>query len=199
MRALPAWCERVFLFVGVYLLWLAVYLAVGRIDAARPAAVLLWDPVWSFPRVSAFVVPYLSAYLMPFILLFVVRDRAAFRRLAAMLSAVILFSAAIFLLWPLRLPRDPLAPTTTFDGLLGGLYAADRPTNLFPSLHVSMAFLFALAIGQARPRWRPWTLAWATLIAASTLFIRQHYLIDVLGGVAVAWVAWRAYLRLARA
>ena len=32
-------------------------------------------------------------------------------------------------------------------------------------------------------------LGWAIVIALSTLFTRQHYFVDVLGGGIVAWVA----------
>ncbi|HTK59567.1 MAG TPA: phosphatase PAP2 family protein, partial [Candidatus Baltobacteraceae bacterium] len=175
-------------------LWAGAYLGAAAWNASRPAAVLPWDPVWTFPFVSAFVVPYLSAYLLPFAVPFVLRDRAKYRRFAAVAAATIAFSAACFILWPLTIARPELGVSSALDRLLGALYAADRPTNLFPSLHVSLSFLFAAAVGDARPRLRPWMTAWAALIAVSTLFTRQHYLIDVIGGVLVAWIAWRIYL-----
>lgn len=195
MRALSATVERVLLFAAVSALWAAAYFGVGAWNASRPMQVLAWDPVWRFPFVSAFVLVYDSAYLLPLMAVLSLKDRAPARRFSAVTCGVIALSAACFLAWPLTLDRPPLVVASVFDKLLAALYAADRPTNLFPSLHVSLSFLFALAVGHAKPRWRGWMITWATLIAVSTLFTRQHYLIDVLGGILVAWVAWGIFLK----
>ncbi len=198
MRPLPVFYERLLLFTATTLLWVAAYFGVGAWNVSRTLQVLPWDPVWRFPFVSAFVVAYDSAYLLPFLAFLVLKERMLVRRFAAVLAAVITFSAACFIAWPLTLPRPAIAVASLSDRLLALLYVADRPTNLFPSLHVSLSFLMALAIGHVLPKRRPWTLSWAALIAASTLFTRQHYFIDVIGGVLVAFAAWRAFLRVER-
>ncbi|HJV32722.1 MAG TPA: phosphatase PAP2 family protein, partial [Patescibacteria group bacterium] len=185
---------RILLFIGLAVFWAAAYLGTGAWNAGRASGVLAWDPVWSFPFASAFVAPYLSAYLLPFAAFAALRERRKFRRFAAVVAGTIAFSAAVFVLWPLTIARPDLGFGSFSDHLLAALYAADRPTNLFPSLHVSLSFLFALAVGDARPRLRPWALAWAALIAVSTLLTRQHYLVDVVGGVIVARAGWRVYL-----
>ena len=195
MRALTPKTERLLLFLGTAVFWAAAYFGVGAWNASHAMRVLPWDPVWSFPLVSLFVLPYDSAYLLPVLAFSVMKDRAALRRFSAVVCGVIVFSAACFLAWPLTLPRPPIASASIFDRLLATLFAADRPTNLFPSLHVSLSFLFALAIGRAKPRSRTWMLAWALLIAVSTLFTRQHYFVDVIGGVVVAFVAWRIFMK----
>jgi len=194
MRAPRPIAERCLLFAAVSAFWVAAYFAVGAWNASRPMQVLPWDPVWHFPFVSAFVLAYDSAYLLPFVAFLAVKDRSASRRFAAVVAGVIAASAACFLAWPLLLPRPPIAAASAFDRLLAALYAVDRPTNLFPSLHVSLSFLFALAAGRAWPKRRLWFLAWAMLIAVSTLFTRQHYFVDVIGGVLVGFAAWRIFL-----
>jgi membrane-associated phospholipid phosphatase len=35
----------------------------------------------------------------------------------------------------------------------------------------------------------------AALVAVSTLFTKQHYVLDVIAGVFLAWVAWAVFLR----
>lgn len=196
MRTLTPTQERVLLFIGLAALWSAAYLGIGRAIATRPTQVLTWDPVWAFPYVPAFVVPYLSAYLLPFVAFFALRDAASSRKFSIVVAGTILASAALFVAWPLTLARPAVGLASVFDRLLGALYVYDRPTNLFPSLHVSLSFLCAVAVGRVFPRRRVWMLAWATLIAVSTLFVRQHYVIDVAGGAAVAWVAWRVFLAM---
>lgn len=194
MRTLSATAERLALFLAVTAFWAVMYLGLGRWNASRPAQVLPWDPVWSFPRLSVFVVPYLSAYVLPLLPLALLRDRAEYRRFAAVTAGAIAVSAVVFVAWPLTIPRESLGLVSIFDRFLALQYEIDRPSNLFPSLHVSLSFLFALGVAHVRPRWRFWMLTWATLIAVSTLFTRQHYLIDVIGGVLVAWGAWQVFL-----
>jgi membrane-associated phospholipid phosphatase len=36
---------------------------------------------------------------------------------------------------------------------------------------------------------------WASLVALSTLYTKQHYVADVLGGIAVAWLGYALFLR----
>ncbi len=187
--------EKTITFGAVFLFWAGAYLSVGHWGMTQRAWMLSWDPVRFVPRVSMFVIPYLSAYVMPFVLLFVMHDRKRYRRFAITLAGTIAACGAVFLAVPLAITRPPLETFSIFDWLLNGLYRADGPTNLFPSLHVATAFLFAWGITLERPRWKPWMLGWAIVIALSTLFTRQHYFVDVLGGGVVAWVAWKIFLK----
>lgn len=189
--------ERFVLFAAGAVLWAVLYFAVGRWNVGRNASVIVWDPVWHFPKISAFVIPYLSAYAMPFMVLAVVRDRRTFRRFSLIAAATIAVSSIFFIAWPLTILRYQTG-TSLFDRMLAWLYLIDKPTNLFPSLHVSTAFLFAKAVAYARPKWNPWMVGWATLVAASTLFIRQHYLVDVIAGIITAYAGWWMFLRWQR-
>lgn len=178
--------ERAVLFCLIIALFAVVYFGAAALPPWMPRQVLRWDPVWMVPYVPAFILPYASVFPMPLLTLALVRDRQAFRRLAAAFAAAILASGLIFLALPLAPPRPPDAGSGIFGLLTGVMYAVDVPTNLFPSLHVSVAFLTAFAVGRERPRWLPAMLAWAALIAVSTLFVRQHYAIDVGGGIVLA-------------
>jgi len=191
-----AWPERVAMFTAVYVFWAVFYTTAGRYNATRAghAQVLMWDPVFYLPRVSAFIVPYQSAYVMPIAIIFLMRDRHEIRRFSAIVVGSIVVSGVVFALWPLTIPRDPIGTTSLFDLMLSVQYEADPPTNLFPSLHVSLAFLCALAVAHVRPNWHLRLMAWASLVGVSTLFTRQHYAIDVVGGALVAFVGWQFFL-----
>jgi membrane-associated phospholipid phosphatase len=75
------------------------------------------------------------------------------------------------------------------------LYGADPPRNCFPSLHVAVSFVSALAVGLVNREVGRWAIGSATLVALSTLFTKQHYVVDVLAGVAMALLAGRLLLR----
>jgi membrane-associated phospholipid phosphatase len=115
--------------------------------------------------------------------------------------ALILASAVglvIFTLWPTAVGRQ--SPTST--GLTGQLwrwlYAVDTSANALPSLHAANTCIAAVCIYRLGRAWRFVAPVWATSILVSTLTTKQHYVIDIVGGIALAalcHVLVRAYLR----
>jgi len=83
---------------------------------------------------------------------------------------------------------------------LAYLKAADVAGNAFPSLHVSFAVFSAAVIHhQLRAIGAPRGLRlvnalWCVGIVYSTLATRQHVVLDVLGGVALAGLTWWVYV-----
>lgn len=83
---------------------------------------------------------------------------------------------------PTVFPRDNI-----LTRLVGLLYAADTPTNVFPSMHVigAVAASIACFYSEKLKKLRFPVLALSVLITASTVFIKQHSILDVFGGLAV--------------
>lgn len=83
-----------------------------------------------------------------------------------------------------------------FDALLGQPFFSElysRSTNVFgafPSLHVGYAAIAAMAGFHSRPAIRWFTLSYAVLMAFSALYLRHHYLVDVVGGITCAFLAY---------
>jgi len=78
------------------------------------------------------------------------------------------------------------------------MYSVDARWNAFPSLHVANPWLVSLLALRER-RVAPVSvtlLAVALAISVSTLLIRQHYLLDVLGGFALAVLVFSVFDRL---
>lgn len=188
-----AFRERLVLFLSAWVLWAAAYYGVSLIPVTQ--RVLAWDPVWSVPYVAAFVLPYTSAYVMPLVLLAVPCDRATFRRFVACFALAIAVSAPLFLLFPLVPPRTTALGDAPLDRLLALQYALDVDGNCFPSLHVSLAFITALAVGRTMPPLRLAMLTWASFVAASTVFVHQHYVVDAAAGAIIGLVVWRVVFR----
>ncbi|MEQ1693059.1 MAG: phosphatase PAP2 family protein, partial [Gemmatimonas sp.] len=76
--------------------------------------------------------------------------------------------------------------------------------NMLPSLHVAYSLTTALAFGHlAHRQRRGWVvqgiwITWALAIAASTVFLRQHHVLDVVGGFALGAAGWCGFGRWAR-
>jgi membrane-associated phospholipid phosphatase len=78
---------------------------------------------------------------------------------------------------------------------LRALYGADPPYNCFPSIHVAHSFVSALTIARVHRRLGVVTLVSAGLVALSTLYTKQHYVVDVIAGVLLALAAYALFLR----
>ena len=123
-------------------------------------------------------------------------DVDTFKRYSKFLCVSITMSTAIFLLYPscqnLRpetFPRDNLLSRT-----VGLIYAVDTCTNVFPSEHVIGA-LAALAAAAHTDRLRkpgrllPLTVL-TVLICVSTLCLKQHSALDVLGALPICIISY---------
>jgi membrane-associated phospholipid phosphatase len=97
---------------------------------------------------------------------------------------------AIFTLWPTSVMRQ----SPSFAGATGFLwrllFSLDTTVNALPSLHVANTCLAAIALWSRRGVWRVIVPVWATMIILSTLTTKQHYAIDVLGGLLLAAICF---------
>jgi membrane-associated phospholipid phosphatase len=148
------------------------------------------------PLQPAWMLAYGSIWVFALLPVFVVRDSMLMRR--ALLAAITVFLLAFagFLAWPTVLPRPDLAEGGGFLARsLQMNWALDPPVNCFPSLHVAWAFVAALASHRVHRGVGTVALCWATIIGVSTLFTKQHYVVDVIGGVAIALAASALFMR----
>ena len=118
-------------------------------------------------------------------------DGGSLRRTGRLLGCVALeamVSYRSFLKFPSAYPRPTVrAEDPRLDAAWRSLHQADPPANTFPSVHVGHSYLLALALSHHLPRRHSDALLlWASLITASTLTTKQHYLIDLAGGVVAA-------------
>jgi membrane-associated phospholipid phosphatase len=179
---------------GVWVLWgglafVAVYPGCNWLGDRRARLFDLYvDPELAAPFVPRFIWAYLSMYALffapPFFL-----DPARMRTLGRRVVAATLFSGAVFLLLPARLGFTRVVPADPFyAALYSGLFAIDAPHNLVPSLHVGLSALIVLSVSDAvaSARLKTFFFAWLALIAASTVLVHQHHLLDVGSGLVVA-------------
>ena len=88
---------------------------------------------------------------------------------------------------PAVMPRDNI-----FCDLVAYTYSLDTNTNVFPSVHVVGVIDAWFAIwhtrGLKKRAWRWSTAVDGVLVIASTMFIKQHAVIDVLAGLVVGFL-----------
>ncbi|MGA2533023.1 MAG: phosphatase PAP2 family protein [Candidatus Aminicenantales bacterium] len=187
-----------------YLVWIIVFEAVGFYAVTLPTKDVTLPLDRQIPLLSCFIWPYLLCYLFPFLPLVIVKDWHRFNKA---LLAIILANAAAFLVYillPIAFSRPELGSGLS-DRVLALQFRYDfKPgANKLPSLHVTYAWIvYLLCRKQGLGRLREGLIfLTAMLISVSTLFVKQHILLDVLAGAAWAFAAWfaagRLYPRLA--
>lgn len=159
----------------------------------------LWGPVAAPLLTDVLAVVYASFYLCPLVLLAALARRHDREGVAGGLDRILLgflLSYCGYLLVPARSPwlveayAGPL-PSLGLQPWIHGRLLAHSPTvrDCFPSGHAMLtAYVAWLAWGRLRPLF-PLFLAWALLTAAATVYLRYHYLVDVLCGL-LACLAW---------
>jgi membrane-associated phospholipid phosphatase len=147
------------------------------------------QPTWALVYGSL----YLFLILLP---VFVVRQEEQIRRTVWAYLMVWMVAYACFLVYPTRAPRPA---KVIGDGFvvwgLRFLYSSDPPYNCFPSLHVAHSFVSALTCYRVHRGVGIAAALCASLIGVSTLFTKQHYILDVIAGMFLASVAYAVFLR----
>jgi membrane-associated phospholipid phosphatase len=137
------------------------------------------------------------------------RDRVQFLRYTSALLGMALVAFVIYLLVPTAPPwyaQDqgviccfdhilthslPSAVSPYYQGLNPNHFAA------FPSLHAAFPFLTYLALRKLYPRASWFALGWCCMVWFSVIFLGEHYLVDVISGIAFAWGSWLVMMKIA--
>jgi membrane-associated phospholipid phosphatase len=59
-----------------------------------------------------------------------------------------------------------------------------------PSLHMGAAYLVALSMARIKRAVALLGIAYALAMGFSLVYTGEHYVIDLLGGILIAWAAW---------
>ncbi len=150
------------------------------------------------PVVKPFVIPYVS--LEPFIyaslvLLLLFRTRL-FQSATLSMIATWFVSYAFYFLLQSFVQRPTLVGDDMLTQMIRDVYAGDNAYNDFPSLHTSLSTILALHWWRVDKRIGIPVAIWVALIVLSTVFVKQHYVPDVLGGLALAFGTSWVLLRL---
>jgi membrane-associated phospholipid phosphatase len=155
-----------------------------------PAVINLHSALDSaIPLVPVFVIPYIS--LQPFIyatLVFFLLFRIKYFQSAclAMITAWFI-SYGFYYFLQSEVVRPVLTGKDIFYRLIMRVYSVDNPYNDFPSLHTCLSTILAIHWNKINRRVGIILSIWTMLIVASTLLIKQHYIPDVIFGLALAF------------
>ena len=175
----------------------------------------VWDPEIrldrEIPVVNWMIIPYAALYLFyPATLVISPRDdRGRAELILAMqgLILVTLFCTFFFLFFPAEIDLRDQLDLDSLSGieasLFGFIHLSDNPWNAWPSLHIVHSYLLARMMtfwvirehGEKPLAKAFLVLLWVeyALLCVSILTTKQHYLFDLLTGLATAMLAWKLF------
>jgi len=154
------------------------------------------------PLIPAWIWVYLWYYpfcLVPFLFPPVLKDTSHFARVVAGFLVQFAVAWPTFYFFPTRIIHPVLIGTTPSILAVQGLYRVDAGYCILPCLHVANSLYAGLVALRFLPSWwsAPIFLV-VGLISASTLFTKQHLIVDVFAGVMLGFAAYAFYLSTAR-
>lgn len=175
---------------------IAMYRPINCLTSRRFFATRL-DPL--VPLVPIFVIPYLSFFLFLGAML-VLASVAPWGPESLLAVGVAGWSASVVWYWGRFGVRRPSLPegAGVMTRAVATIYRFDNVNNAFPSSHVfySLISSYYLALFFPSFAWVIWI--WGSIIAVSTVLVKQHYLPDIAGGIVWATAAiWAAQTILA--
>lgn len=172
-----------YLIIGSVISGWTLHVPELALDRAIPV-----QPGWS--------VIYGSLFLAALLPVFVLHRQELIRRTILAFISIWLFAYACFLAYPTIGPRPAtVAGDGFFAWALRVIYSSDFRYNCLPSLHVAQCFLAAFACYRVHRGVGAVAGVWAFLVGVSTVYTKQHYVLDVISGTALAYVAYVIFLR----
>ena len=188
------------LYVVVTLLPMAIYMVIYMptffwVESLNPAGgfhiihTAIDDMI---PVVEVFIIPYALwlPYLVIGMIAIAIRSRSLSRKTSYMLMTGMTLFIIISLVYPNALELRAHIPDrdNIFMTCINYLHSIDTPTDVFPSLHVYDAIVVAAGL-HLTFKDKKWVLIasdlLSLLIVLSTVFIKQHSIIDVIGAFVI--------------
>lgn len=140
------------------------------------------------PLVPFFVIPYISWYVLLALTIFrfAKTDTRMFGSAALAVIITLLSSYVCYIFYQTEINRPDIQSNDFFSVILKFIYEHDNPYAAFPSTHTSLSTLCALLWSRTNSSYKQIIIIWCITIIASTVLVKQHYFLDILGGLAVA-------------
>lgn len=181
----------------IYLIW---FFALERFVTTEYYSVHIWLDDF-IPFNEWFVIPYYLWFFYIFITVayFFFTSKEAFYKVTSFLFIGMTICLIIYTIWPngqdLRPNLDTLGRDNIFIRMVRELYSTDTSTNVCPSIHVFNSIGANIAIYKsAALRKYKWlqigSLILTVSICLSTIFLKQHSVLDVIAGAALGFIMY---------
>jgi membrane-associated phospholipid phosphatase len=166
--------------------WLIIYFFVNRLQVEPDRRMDLGMTLdRQIPYVPLFALVYFSTYVFVVQPFFILSNARQFYWMLSSFASISVISSLIHATIPSKIERVEQVTVGGLSGwMLDQFQKTCKPYGNFPSMHVGLSVLVvAVNFMMSGPVIGSIVLIWAVLIALSTLYTKQHYILDVLAGV----------------
>lgn len=138
---------------------------------------------------SIFIIPYVYWYIYIIVgfIFILISSREKYMRIFLSFFIGMCICYIVYYLYPTEISRPIIPDNNIFNSLVRLIYSADRPVNCFPSLHVlTTYFLMRYTKYEKSKKKFYYTQITGGLIIVSTVFVKQHFVVDILGAIILA-------------
>lgn len=155
------------------------------------------------PFVKEFIIAYVSWYFFIYLTFIYLcyKDKNTYYTTLIAYNIGLLICFSIFLLFQTTVPRPSISGDDIFVKLVSTIYTNDKPYNCFPSIHCMTSYLMIRAVYWSKDKNGNHNkvdfiiaLIWGTLIMISTLFVKQHVVLDIISAIAVGELLYRIFI-----
>ncbi|HJV16576.1 MAG TPA: phosphatase PAP2 family protein [Bacillales bacterium] len=165
----------------------------GNLNENRSDATILLTKLDSIiPFLPIFILPYILWYvfILAYLIYFWSKDTKLYIRTLAIIVLGEIVSFIIYYFFQTTIPRPALSDKGFLINLVQIIYLHDQPYNCFPSIHVLTTFSIILSSFHIKNKHIFHTFLIPIsgfLIIISTLFVKQHGILDILGSIFLAF------------
>jgi membrane-associated phospholipid phosphatase len=180
--------KKIILLLTIIALYLGIY---RLVQTMNPVGINLEIGLDTYiPLIPEFAVIYLLYIpMIIFVFAFYWNDYKAYRSMS--LIAVISIAIMIYYVFQTEVLRPIIASTDFFTRLTNTIYKYDMPNNTFPSLHVALTSIISAFVYEKNANVGMVLIPLTFLIILSTMFIKQHVFLDIIGGLMLAFVIFK--------
>lgn len=186
--------EYMLLIILLYLIKLILYETSSLINSDYSIITMKIDSL--IPFCKYFILFYTTYYWFPILQLYLLSyaNKRKFYRLLIAIGISCLIANVIFWIYQVKMIRPEITGSTIFDWMVNFIYKLDgEALNCFPSVHALMGC--SMIIGSLKTEKFP---SWFKIISLifgigcilSTVFVKQHYFIDMLVGTMLMLIVY---------
>lgn len=138
-----------------------------------------------FKFTPIFIIPYIYWYIFMAIAFgyFLYNDRTDYMRVFIAVVIGMCCCYVVYYIFPTEMTRPTVENSNILNKLINMIYAKDRPLNCFPSIHVLITYFIMRYTNNENKIYFYYTQIVGILIILSTVYIKQHFVLDILGSI----------------
>ncbi|MBM71248.1 MAG: hypothetical protein CL847_00490 [Crocinitomicaceae bacterium] len=183
--------EKLIWGVGCLTACAGLYLVTNHLtDGFNDRAQMYFQWELEIPLIPGFILLYTSFYFLLLLGFWTCKTKVDLQNLSVQMVVCAIIAAFVFVASPAELGYTRSEETGLFKPIYDLLFSLDKPTNLYPSLHIAFSYVATwFVLGQTRRViFKLFFLIWFVGICCSVILVHQHHLFDVVTGLVLGVV-----------